>query len=307
MAKTVIQSKQLSKVYGSQKALDEVSIQVKQGDIYGLIGRNGAGKTTLLKILTRQIHPSQGTVKVFSESLDQTSRKNLRIGSIIEAPGIFSDLTAYDNMLLKCEAMGIRRKNYIEDILDLVELKEIMKTKRTKHYSLGMKQRLGLALALVGDPDILLLDEPTNGMDPQGISAFRELIVRLNQERHITIIISSHILAELSKFINKVGILHEGRLLVEASTEKILEENRDKLILTSQNLPKITAFLEEKLEIFDYKVVSKEEIHIYESIQEPERISHALIEANILFDTFSLHEDSLEAYYMQLTGGGRHA
>lgn len=304
---TTIKSNKLTKKYGRQVALDQVSIQVEQGDIYGLIGRNGAGKTTLLKILSQQIHPDSGTFEVFGEEVQVEKDNGIRIGSIIESPGLYPDLTAYQNMMLKCEAMGIHRKNYIEDILDLVGLADVVKKKRTKQFSLGMKQRLGLALALIGDPDILLLDEPTNGMDPQGISDFRNLILKLNQERKITIIISSHILSELDKIVNKLGIIHEGRLLTEVTRDELLNENRDKLVLTSNQLSRVTNFIEEELKITDFLVVNPTELEIYESIDQPEYISHNLIENGILFDTFYYHENSLEEYYINLTGGGQHA
>ncbi|WP_049776742.1 AAA family ATPase [Aerococcus sp. Group 1] len=170
-----------------------------------------------------------------------------------------------------------------------------------------MKQRLSLALALVGDPDILLLDEPTNGLDPQGIADFRQMIQRLNQERGLTIIISSHILSELSRMIDKIGIIHEGRLIKEASKKEMEKENRNKLVLTSQHLDQILVYLEEKLALKDFLVVDEQTLYIYEYLDQSEKISHSLIRAGLLFDSFSYQENSLEDYYIQLTGGSQDA
>lgn len=307
MTQTCIETHQLSKYYGRQAALDQVSIRIDDGDIYGLIGRNGAGKTTLLKILAKQIRQSSGSFEIFQRHHQEDSDQDLHLGVMIESPGIYPDMTAYDNMLLKCEAMGIRRKNYIEDLLDFVELGQLAKKKRTKSFSLGMKQRLSLAMALVGDPDILLLDEPTNGLDPQGIASFRQMILLLNRERKISIIISSHILGELNKMVSKMGIIHEGQLIKEISKEELLRENRKKLLLNSNQLPEVSAFLEEELDIKNYLVISERDMEIYDYVDQPEIISKSLIDAGLYFNTLSYHENSLEEYFMALTGGGDHA
>lgn len=305
MANLAIQTDNLSKSYGQQRALDQVSIQVKEGEIYGLVGRNGAGKTTLLKILSRQIQATSGSYTFFNERV-ASSAHDLRLGMMIEGPGLYPHLSARDNLMLKCEAMGIRRPNYVQNLLELVGLGQV-KQKKAKSFSLGMKQRLSLALALVGDPDILLLDEPTNGLDPQGIADFRELIQQLNQERGLTIIISSHILSELAKMIDKVGIIHQGRLVKEATKEEMEKENRNKLVLTSHQLEEVVAHLEENLKLKDFLVVDDHTLYIYEYLDQAEKIPHSLINAGILFESFAYSENSLEDYYLQLTGGGRDA
>ncbi|MCY3030579.1 MULTISPECIES: ABC transporter ATP-binding protein [Aerococcus] len=305
MANTAVQTDHLCKYYGKQKALDQVSIQVKEGEIYGLIGRNGAGKTTLLKILSQQIKANSGSYSFFNEAV-KNSNQDLRLGVMVDGPGLYPHLSAHDNLQLKCEAMGIRRPDYVRKLLDLLDLSGV-KNKKTKAFSLGMKQRLSLALALVGDPDILLLDEPTNGLDPQGIADFRQMIQRLNQERGLTIIISSHILSELSRMIDKIGIIHEGRLIKEASKKEMEKENRNKLVLTSQHLDQILVYLEEKLALKDFLVVDEQTLYIYEYLDQSEKISHSLIRAGLLFDSFSYQENSLEDYYIQLTGGSQDA
>ncbi|WP_195851054.1 ABC transporter ATP-binding protein [Aerococcus tenax] len=305
MANLAIQTDNLCKRYGQQIALDQVSIQVKEGEIYGLVGRNGAGKTTLLKILSRQIQATSGSYSFFDQRVN-SSGQDLRLGMMIEGPGLYPHLTARDNLMLKCEAMGIRRPGYVQELFELVGLAKAQK-KKAKTFSLGMKQRLSLALALVGDPDILLLDEPTNGLDPQGIADFRKLIIRLNQERGLTMIISSHILSELAKLIDKVGIIHQGQLVKEVSKEAMEKENRNKLVLTSHYLEEVLAHLEEELELKDFLVVNDHTLYIYEYMDQAEKIPHSLIEAGILFDSFSYTENSLEDYYIQLTGGGTNA
>ncbi|MDK6520890.1 ATP-binding cassette domain-containing protein [Aerococcus urinae] len=262
MVNLAIETDNLSKSYGQQVALDQVSIQVKAGEIYGLVGRNGAGKTTLLKILSRQIQATSGSYTFFNERV-ASSAHDLRLGMMIEGPGLYPHLSARDNLMLKCEAMGIRRPNYVQDLLELVGLGQV-KQKRAKSFSLGMKQRLSLALALVGDPDILLLDEPTNGLDPQGIADFRKLIQRLNQERGLTIMISSHILSELAKMIDKIGIIHQGSLVKEVSRQELEKENRNKLVLRSHDLKTVLAYLEENLDLKDFLVVDDHTLYIYE-------------------------------------------
>ncbi|MCY3036083.1 ATP-binding cassette domain-containing protein [Aerococcus sp. Group 2] len=305
MVNLAIETDNLSKSYGQQVALDQVSIQVKAGEIYGLVGRNGAGKTTLLKILSRQIQATSGSYTFFNERV-ASSAHDLRLGMMIEGPGLYPHLSARDNLMLKCEAMGIRRPNYVQDLLELVGLGQV-KQKRAKSFSLGMKQRLSLALALVGDPDILLLDEPTNGLDPQGIADFRKLIQRLNQERGLTIMISSHILSELAKMIDKIGIIHQGSLVKEVSRQELEKENRNKLVLRSHDLKTVLAYLEENLDLKDFLVVDDHTLYIYEYLDQAEKIPHSLIRAGILFESFAYSENSLEDYYMQLTGGGNDA
>lgn len=302
----VIKTQGLSKVYDKKFALKDVNVHIGEGEIYGLIGRNGAGKTTLMKLINRQSIASEGQIYIHGQEIGRGDASNIRIGSLIEAPGIYPGMSAYRNLELKATLFGIKRKGYIEQLLEIVQLSGTG-NKPVGKFSLGMKQRLGLALALVGEPDILLLDEPTNGMDPQGIQDFRELILRLNYEHRITIVISSHILSELSKFITRIGIIHEGQLLEESSLTDLTESNRNHLTIIAPELSPISSILENQLQIHDYKVISSNEMHIYESLEEPQLISHTLIEAGILFDTFQLERFSLEEYFIRVTGGTHNA
>ncbi|MDE6724597.1 MAG: ATP-binding cassette domain-containing protein, partial [Ruminiclostridium sp.] len=201
----------VTKQYGRQRAVNAVSIHIRQGAIYGLIGRNGAGKTTLLKMISGLAAPSEGDFSLFGKTGREVSEYMSRIGSLIENPGIYPNLSAPENLQLKCLAMGIRKKGVIGELLETVGLGDTGK-KKVRNFSLGMKQRLGIALALVGDPDLVILDEPINGLDPQGIAEIRETIFKLNKEKNITFIISSHILEELSKIATDYGIIHNGIL-----------------------------------------------------------------------------------------------
>ena len=192
MSELLLSTKGLTKQYGRQKAVSRMDIHVKKGSIYGLIGRNGAGKTTFLKMVAGLASPTDGEINLFGYTGNQLKRIRSRVGCLIESPGLYGNLSAYDNLKIKCKFCGINKKGYIEEILKLVGLENTGK-KKSKHFSLGMKQRLGIGLALIGEPDLLLLDEPINGLDPQGIVEIRDMIWRLKEERNMTIIISSHI------------------------------------------------------------------------------------------------------------------
>ncbi|MGF3073582.1 ABC transporter ATP-binding protein [Facklamia sp. P13069] len=304
MMESILKSENLCKAYNNQFALNNVSMNVQSGDIYGLIGRNGAGKTTLMKIINRQILPTSGKVWIQDQEMAKNDHFQVRIGTLIEAPGLYMGLTAGQNLELKCKLYGIRRDNYIEELLNLVGLPiSQVKKKKVKKFSLGMKQRLGLALALVGDPDLLLLDEPTNGMDPQGISEFRETILKLNSERHITVVISSHILGELAKLTTRIGIINEGTLLKEADMEELNQINQDFIRIKGGDQAQIMAHLQEKLDLQQIKQVSDSELRVYEHLDNPSVISHELIRSGILFEQLVVERASLEDYFIRLTGG----
>lgn len=230
---TIIKTKDLTKNYGEKKAADLININVQKGDIYGLIGRNGAGKTTLLKMITGLIHQSSGGIEL---NFDDKSKKN-NIGILIESPGLMFEFDGKTNINLKMTALGIRRKGYEEELLELVGLKGVKK--KVKEYSLGMKQRLGLALALIGDPELLILDEPSNGMDPQGMQDFRNLIQKLSKEKDITIIISSHILDELAKFATRFGIIDNGKMITEISVDELNKIDADRIVIKTDKTDEV--------------------------------------------------------------------
>ena len=197
MSELLLQTRNLTKQYGRHRAVDDVNMHIKKGAIYGFIGRNGAGKTTCLKMISGLSTPSYGEIEMFGYKGKDLQKVRSRVGCLIEAPGLYGNMSAYVNLNIKCKLTGIKKKGYIEELLKTVVL-DTVGEKKTKHYSLGMKQRLGIALALVGEPDLLILDEPINGLDPQGIVEVRETIQKLAKERGMTICISSHILEELS-------------------------------------------------------------------------------------------------------------
>lgn len=218
----IVSTENLTKTYKKVNAADSVNLHINKGDIYGFIGRNGAGKTTTLKMLCGLANPTSGTFSLFGKSYEEVLATNAfsKIGCLVEEPGLYGSMTAFDNVYLKCLSAGISDKEYARELLRLVDLADTGK-KKAKSFSLGMKQRLGIAIALVGDPELLILDEPTNGLDPQGIMEIRETIQKLNQEKGITFIISSHILEELSKIATRYGIIDKGHLLEELSAEEL--------------------------------------------------------------------------------------
>lgn len=299
--KYLLQTNSLTKQYGRQKAVNAVNIHIRQGDIYGLIGRNGAGKTTLLKMLSGLAAPTEGDFTLYGKSGKEVYRCLSRVGTLIERPGIYPNMSAAENLRVKCLAMGIRKKGEIEEILDIVGLGDTGK-KKVKNFSLGMKQRLGIALALVGNPDLVILDEPINGLDPQGIAEIRETLSRLNSERNITFIISSHILEELSKIATHYGIIHDGVLLQELTREELLARCSERIELRTDDTRKACTVLDE-IGITEYKVVDADTIHIFERLNDSGEITMALARNQVKTMGITVKNEALEDYYLNLTGG----
>ena len=291
----------ITKQYGRQKAVDAVSIRVHQGAIYGLIGRNGAGKTTLLKMISGLAAPTDGNFSLFGKTGREVSEYMSRIGSLIEAPGVYPNLSAAENLKLKCLAMGIRKKDIISELLETVRLDNTGK-KKVINFSLGMKQRLGIALALVGDPDLVILDEPINGLDPQGIAEIRETISALNREKNITFIISSHILEELAKIATDYGIIHNGILLQELTREELLSKCCERIELKTNDSRKACTILE-NMGITEFKVVDSDTIHIFERLSDSGDITMELAKHNVKTMGIAVKNEALEDYYLNLTGG----
>lgn len=306
MTDYILTTKNLTKNYGRTKALDKINLQIKRGDIYGLIGRNGAGKTTLLKTISGLAFPTEGEVFLFDEKIDLNNNLLERLGVLIENPGLYPNFTAYDNMKLKCISYGISKEGYIQSLLEQVGLGDT-NNKKVKQFSLGMKQRLGVALALVGEPDLLLLDEPINGLDPQGIIEIRDVLLKLNKEKNITIIISSHILEELSKLATRFGIINNGQMIEEINKNELLEKTKDKLEIVTNDPDRAVTVLEENLNIYNLKVVDSNTIYIYERLDESGEINQELLKAGIKVDSLSINRESLEEYYINLTGGKSYA
>lgn len=291
----------ITKQYGKQKAVNAVSIHVPQGAVYGLIGRNGAGKTTLLKLICGLASPTDGDFSLFGKTGRETSEYMSRIGSLIETPGVYPNLTAAENLKIKCLAMGIRQKTVVNELIEIVGLSSAEK-KKVRNFSLGMKQRLGIALALVGSPDLVILDEPINGLDPQGIAEIRETIFRLNKEKNITFIISSHILEELSKIATDYGIIHNGVLLQELAREELLSKCCERIELKTDDTRKACTVLE-NMGITKFKVVDIDTIHIFERLSDSGEITMELAKNQVKTIYIAVKNEALEDYYLSLTGG----
>ena len=299
----ILETKNLTKQYGRQKAVDSVNLHVRQGDIYGLIGRNGAGKTTIMKMISGLAAPTEGSFSIFGHEGRTAELYMSRLGTLIEAPGIYPNMTARANLKIKCLALGVRKKNEIDELLEIVGLADTGR-KRVKNFSLGMKQRLGIALALVGEPDILILDEPINGLDPQGIAEVRETLARLNREKNITFIISSHILEELSKIATNYGIINDGVLIKEMTREQLLTECSERIELKTNDTARACTVLDQ-MGINKYKVVDADTIQIFERLDDGGSITMALAENGVKTMGITVKNEALEDYYLELTGGGR--
>ena len=300
MMKDLIVTQNLTKMYGDKAAVSSIDMHVKQGDIYGFIGRNGSGKSTTLKMLCGLAFPTQGSIRVFGQSLSRESVRK-RIGVLIESPGLEGGRSAYENMYLKASLMGIVDPDKeIRELLTLTGLNPDNK-KLVKRYSMGMKQRLGIAMALLGGPDLLILDEPINGLDPEGMNQLRSLLVDLNQKKRVTILVSSHILGELSKMATRYGIIKDGCLVKELSKEELYAECKDYLYLKTSDSKMAAVLLEEKLRIRNYEVRPEGEIRIYQKADSGQ-ITTVMTSAGISVFAIYGHQQDLEGYFLDLMG-----
>lgn len=299
----LLETDNLTKKYGNITAVDHVSIKIRRGEIYGLIGRNGAGKTTFFKMLAGLCKPTAGTFSIFGEPPEKTPKLRDRIGVLIERPGLFYTLSAYNNLRIQAIALGMNDDEYLHELLREVGLAEYEKMK-VKKLSMGMKQRLGIAMSLVSRPDLLLLDEPINGLDPQGIVEIRELIERLSRERNITIMITSHILEELSKIATRYGIIHNGQLIDEFTHQELLKRCSEHIEIRTSDPTKSCTVLEQ-MGITEYKVVDKSIIQIFERLTESGNIVLELAKNNIKTLSIAVKNEALEDYYLAMTGGAK--
>ena len=305
MSELLLQTRALTKQYGRNRAVDQVSMHIKKGAIYGFIGRNGAGKTTTLRMISGLASPTAGEIELFGCRGRELSRIRSRVGCLIEGPGLYGSMSARDNLKMKSMLLGVYKRGYEEELLDIVGLGGVGK-KPVKMYSLGMKQRLGIALALVGEPDLLVLDEPINGLDPQGIAEVRDTVLKLNRERNMTILISSHILEELSKIATDYGIIHNGTLLQELTNEELMEKCSERLEVTLDD-PERAVPVMDRLGIKRYQVAEREHIYIFERLEESAALNMAFAKAGIPVRGISVTNEELETYFLKLTGGGANA
>ena len=299
MRETALKTKGLTKRYGSFTAFDNADMTVYRNDIYGLIGRNGAGKTTMMKIVTGLTSQTGGEYEIFGKKGADVENEKGRIGCLIENPAFFGSLTAYQNLRYYCLQKGIADLKQIDEVLRLVQLTDA-RNKKFKKFSLGMKQRLGIAFALLDNPDIVILDEPINGLDPIGISELRDTFRKLNEERGITFIISSHILSELYAVANRFLFIDKGKVLKELTKDELDIECRRCLVVKTSDTKKSAVLFEEKLNITDYKVIDKAEIRIYSDNVTHSDVNRMLVENGV--DVYAIGESgvSLEDYFKQL-------
>lgn len=296
---TILELNNISKNFGKQRALNNVCMNIQKGDIYGLIGRNGAGKTTLLKTIVTLSKPSSGTIQLFGSQNDAQYLEQLqRTGSVIETPVAYDQITAEQNLKYYCKLRGITDKNAIPEALRFVGLEDTNK-KKFKNFSLGMKQKLGLAIALLNKPDFLILDEPINGLDPIAIVDFRDVLIRLNKEYGITILISSHILGELYQVANRFGILNEGNLIKEISKNEFDELTKQFIHVQVDNTEKACVVLQ-KVGISNFKVVSNTKINIYQIDLDQAMINELLVKAGVKVHEIYKKGMDMEEYFKKL-------
>ena len=305
MREIIAEVENLTKAYGRITALKNVNLHVRRGEILGLVGDNGSGKSTFLKLLAGQVFPTEGEVRLFGAGTErELARQRRRVGTMIEAPGFYPQLTVERNLEYYRIQKGIPGKELVKEVLQQIGLYDRRKT-CGKQLSLGMKQRLGLGIALIGEPELLLLDEPINGLDPSGIVEMRETLHRLNSEKNITIILSSHILAELEQLADEYCFLDRGRLLKQISAEELAEECGSCIEIRVSDPELFAAKLEKRFPGQRYQVLPGQRIRIPGEQLEPEQCSSLAAENGITVSSLSVKKTTLEEYYMELKKGGR--
>ncbi|MDE6233820.1 MAG: ATP-binding cassette domain-containing protein [Lachnospiraceae bacterium] len=299
----VLKTNALSKNYKDFKALNRLSMNVPKGAIYGFVGKNGAGKTTLIRLICGLQNPTSGEYTLYGRKNtdNEIVKSRRRMGAVIETPSIYLDMTAEDNLKQQYRILGLPSFEGLGDILKLTGLENTGK-KKAKNFSLGMRQRLGIAISLVGDPDFLVLDEPVNGLDPQGIIEIRELILKLNREQQITVLISSHILDELSRLATHYGFIDSGHIVKEISADDLNAACR-KCVRMEVSDTKILAYVLDKMKI-DYKILSDTTADVFEKVN-VSKLTLALAKENCEVILMQERDESLESYYINLVGGGK--
>lgn len=303
----VIEVRNLTKTYGKLKALDNVSLRVPKGQIYGLVGKNGAGKTTLMRVLSNQTIGEQGEVSLFGEGTPaglNTMRR--RTGTMIEIPSFYPFLSARENLEYYRRQRGIAGSGCVDEVLEMVELSHADK-KKFKNFSLGMKQRLGLALALMNHPELLILDEPVNGLDPEGIVQFRNILLKMNREYDVTILISSHILAELQNLATHYTFMDSGKIIQDISEKELSAISREHIELKVDSAEKASAVLEQSLGCVSYEVLPGNIVRVYELLGQPDVIAETLVKNNVRLFGIKETQTNLEDYFIELIGGGQNA
>lgn len=302
--KYILKTTNLTKTFKDKNVVSNVNMNIKKGEIYGFLGPNGAGKTTIMKLITNLVKPTEGEIEIFGEKLTNTSYEVLkRMGTIIEYPVFYDKVTGRDNLELHCEYMGYYNKEAIDKALDLVDLKDI-ENKAVKDYSLGMKQRLGIARAILTKPELLILDEPINGLDPIGIKDMRNLLRMLNKEYGMTILISSHILSEIEQIADTIAVINNGRLVEEVSMEEIRGEKSEYIEIVTKDCSKAAFVLENNLNITNIRVEENTLIRIYDLRLSQNEISKVLILNDVNIEAINKKNNSLEDHFLKLLKDG---
>lgn len=297
----ILQTNHLTKTIGGKELVTDVNLHIKKGEIYGFLGPNGAGKTTVMKMLTNLWKPTDGSIEIFGETLTPQSYEVLkRMGSIIEFPTFYDHMTGYDNLKLHCEYMGYYNHGSVENALDMLDLTDAA-NKPVKNYSLGMKERLGIARAILCKPELLILDEPTNGLDPAGMKQIRDLLKTLCTEYGITIMISSHILSEIESIADTVGVINHGMMMKEISMKAIEQMSLAYIELTVLNTKKASFVLSEKLDLSNFKIIEDGKIRIYDTRVSTQELSKVLALNDVEVIALGRKAETLEDYFLKIT------
>lgn len=293
----IIETEGLTKRYGKRLCVNNISIHIAKGNIYGFIGRNGAGKTTAMRLILGLARPTSGKIKLFNSNDLNAQRK--KIGSLIEAPGLYKRCSALENMKRFSILYGGDDKE-IEELLSFVGLNGVG-NKKVGQFSLGMKQRLGIAIALLGNPEVLILDEPVNGLDPAGIKEVRDLLLKLNKEKNVTIMISSHLLDELAKITTKYGIINNGVLVEEIDAQKLMERCKNNIVISCDRLQEAKELLESELKLTNISIVN-DKLHIVDEIESTVEINTLLVKNDFKVHEITINKNSFEDYFIERLG-----
>lgn len=300
---TVIRTEGLTKRFGPVRAVDELNLTVERGQIYGFLGRNGAGKTTTIRMMLALTKPTDGYVEILGVRMKPNAvRAFERIGSVLENAGSYGNLTVRENLDMQRDLLGLRRNHWVDEVIGMCSLQEYL-DRPAGQLSLGNRQRLALGRALLHKPELLILDEPTNGLDPVGIAEMRELLLSLARERGITIFLSSHILSEVQQLVDRIGIIHKGRLLEEIGYDELRERNREFLeIGVADDIKRAAWVLEERCGVKDFVVREEGTIRVYSDFARAPEINAGLVQAGVQVVAMRMSEETLEDHFLKLTG-----
>lgn len=300
----VLKTTDLTKIYAHKPVVNKVNLKLRKGDIYGFIGKNGAGKTTTIRMIVGLARSNGGEIELFGSK--DLAKGRAKVGTVIEYPALYPYMTARQNLEVQRKLLGVKGKNKTEEILDIIGLKDTGR-KKAKNFSLGMKQRLAIGLALMGDPEFLFLDEPTNGLDPEGIKNIRDLIRKLNKKHNITIMISSHILGELYKIATCYGVINNGELVAQFDADELSKRVKQSMKIKVNNVEKACKILSEKMGISDYSIEGENTIVLSSNFDKQGEINSALSKEDIIVHSINTEGGDYEQYFIDLMGGSKNA